>query len=142
MAIESILVSLKAWQRSGKHVPAATFVDKVTITPKDPVSKHKGPGHARVDLVSKTLFDFEDGADPPGEFASHHVQKMEEFAHWLAKQEPSVFEKLRQTGCVTEVSFFVVATVSEDALDLALSPEFMAECARLGLAVAIAVSSP
>src|SRR5262249_44115196 len=142
MAIESIQVSLKAWQRSGKHVPAAAFVDKGAIAADDPVSKHKGPGHARVDLVSKTLYDFEDAADPSIEFASHHEQKMQEFVRWLKKQEPSVFENLRQTGCVTEVSLFVVANVSEEAVDLVLSPEFMVECARLGLAFSIMVSSP
>jgi hypothetical protein len=142
MAIESIQVSLKAWQRSGKHVPAAAFVDKVAISPDDPVSKHKGPGHARVDLVSKTLFDFEDTAEPSVAFASHHSERMQEFVRWLAKQQASLFESLRQTSCVTEVSLFVVTDASEDAVDLAVSPEFMAECARLGLALAITVSRP
>ena len=86
--------------------------------------------------------DFEDTADPPMEFATHHAQKMQEFVRWLKKQEPSAFEQLRQTGCVTEVSLFVVADVSEDAVDLALSSEFMGECVRLGLALSIMVSTP
>ena len=142
MAIESIQVSLKAWQRSGKHVPAAAFVDNVAIAPDDPVSKHKGPGHARVDLVSKTLYDFEDAAEPQNEFAAHHEEKLQEFARWLKKQEPSVFESLRKTGCVTEVSLFVIANVSDDAIDLALSTELIVECALLGLTLSLTVSSP
>jgi hypothetical protein len=141
MAIESIQVSLKAWQRSGKPVPAAAFVDKVVIAPTDPVSKHKGPGHARVDLVSRTLDDFEGADDPATDFASDHSERMQEFVSWLAKQQPQMFEDLRRTGCVTEVSFFVVADGSEEAPDLTLSSELVAECARLGLSLSIMVNS-
>jgi hypothetical protein len=139
MAIESIQVSLQAWQPSGKHVAAAVFVEKVAIAPDDPVSKHKGPGHARVDLVSKTLFDFEDAPEPADAYATHNAEKIREFVRWLGKQEPSVFANLRQMGCVTEVAIFIVAT-SEDAVDLALPPEFMVECGRLGLPLAVTVS--
>jgi hypothetical protein len=140
MAVESIHVSLKAWHRSGKHVPAAAFVDRVAITPDDPVSKHKGPGHARVDLISKVLDDFEDSPDPSTAFAAHCHDTLQAFIHWLAKQDTVVFEELRKQRCVTEVSIFIVAGESDDSIDLELPPEFMVECGRLGLTLAIAVS--
>lgn len=140
MAIESTQVSVRAWQQSGKPVPDAAFVDKVAIAPDDPVSKHKGPGHARVDLVSKTLDDFEDSAEPVTAFVAHCNGKLQEFIRWLTKQSPAVFQDLCSMGCVTDMSIFIVASSNGDAIDLDLPPEFLVECGRLGLAFTITVS--
>jgi hypothetical protein len=140
MTVESNMVSVCAWQRSGKPVPAAAFVDKVAIAPDDPVSKHKGPGHARVDLVSKTLDDFEDSDEPITDFVAHCNAKLLEFVRWLTKQSPAVFQDLRNMGCVTNMSIFVVANSTKEAIHLDLPPEFMVECGRLGLALTITVS--
>jgi len=50
MAVEDMSVSVSAWYPNGKPVPAAAFVERVAIAAGDAVVKHKGPGHARVDL--------------------------------------------------------------------------------------------
>jgi hypothetical protein len=139
MAVTSVQVSLKAWRPSGEPVRAAAFVNRVAIDPGDPVSRHKGPGHARVDLLSKAAFEFAPDPDPAAAHAAHTAERVRAFAVWLGRQDPAVFDDLRQAGCVTEVSVFVVGTAGE-AVAVVLPPELLAECGRLGLQLALAAS--
>jgi hypothetical protein len=139
MAVTAVQVSLKAWRPTGEPVASAAFVGRVEIAPGDPVSRHRGPGHARVDLLSRAAFEFPPGPGQAAAHAAHTAERLRAFAGWLARQDPSVFADLRRAGCVTEVSVFVVGTAGE-AVALALPPELLAECGRLGLQLALAAS--
>ena len=139
MAVTAIQVSLKAWLPSGKPLQAAAFVNRVSIALSDLLDRHKGPGHARIDLLCMQPSDFASSPDPAAAYVAHTADRVRAFAGWLGRQDPAVFDDLRRAGCVTEVSVWVVGTAGE-AVVLALPPELMVECGRLGLQLALAAS--
>ena len=135
MAVENISVSLRAWHRTGKRVPATAFIEKLVIKPTDPVKKAKGPGVPRVDLLSLAIADYSDEDEPNEAFVAALKDSFLKVAKWLAKQSPDVFVDLRDADFVTDV--FIGAWIDSDQIDLDLPPEFLTECGRHGLTISL-----
>jgi hypothetical protein len=135
MAVENISASMRAWHRTGKRPPAAKFVNRILISPTDLVRIAEGPGVPRFQLLSLAINSFSDQAEATEAFAAALKESQIVAANWLAKQESEIFQDLRDAGFITDVC--IRAWIDCDQLDLDLPPEFLSECARLGLTISI-----
>jgi hypothetical protein len=143
MSLVATSLFLRAWHREGMRLRPAEFVNRVVIAPGDPVIKHKGAGHARIELISLVDVEFDEAPEPANAMLAALQDGLVKAAQWLAKQSPALFHELRSAGFVTDILVFVVGKVEEaTTLDLDLPPEFLAECGRLGLTVSITISTP
>jgi hypothetical protein len=138
--VEWLDVCLRAWGR-GRKVASPEFLDRLLITPTDPVSVEEGPGCPRVRLLAVALNDFahvdttaDAGAQSEAYIAAVH-DGLVQAAAWLGRQPHAVFEELRAAGVTTDI--FVGAWISQDQFDLHLPPEFLRACGMLGLTISI-----
>ena len=136
-AFESVFVSLRARHPTGKRMP---FKQKLVFASDDRASFVGAGAFPQVQLVAVTDIEFEDRDDPPAAFAAAVQDGLKQATAWLSKQSPAVFQELRAAGFATEVFFYLVTRPDPEGVDLNVSAEFVAECARHGLSVVIGTS--
>jgi hypothetical protein len=139
--IEWLTFCLRAWDRRGHEIAPAEFLDRLLISPDDPVAVEYGPGVPRVRLLSVAKEDFAevdtttDAGARSEAFAATLRDGLVRAADWLDRQPPGVFLELRTAGRVTDV--FISGWIEQDQFDLDLPPEFLRACGALGLTVSI-----
>ena len=139
--VEWLQFPLRAWDPRGHPIPRSEFLDRLLITPGDPVVEEVGPGVPRVRLLSVAMEDFAhvdvtaDAGARVGAFAAAVHDGLVRAAEWLAGQPTAVLEGLRAAGRMTDV--FVGGWVTQDQFDLDLPPEFLTACGGLGLTVSV-----
>jgi hypothetical protein len=139
--VEWLEFCLRAWDRRGRKVAPAEFLDWLRIAPSDPAAVEEGPGAPRVRLLAVAMKDFDevditaDAGARSEAFAVAVHDGLVRAAAWLARQPAAVFEELRAAGRVTDV--FVGGWISQDQFDLELPPEFLRACGALGLTVSV-----
>jgi hypothetical protein len=139
--LEWLEFTLRAWDRGGRPIRRAEFLERLAIAPGDPAAVQDGPGVPRVRLLAIAVEDFahidtsEDAGARSEAFAAAVRDGLIRAAGWLTRQSADVFAELRASGRVTDV--FVGGWVTDDQFDLDLPPEFLAACGALGLSVSI-----
>ena len=135
MSIDNISISIRAWDMGGDHGPAAAVFDTLPISPADGVRRADTPGVPRIELIELAIEDFTEQDEPWESFAAALREGLANAARWMAKQSLDVFASLRAKGFGTDV--FIGAWIDSDQIDLNLPPEFLGECARLGLPISL-----
>jgi len=139
--VEWLEFTLRAWDRNGRKIPRADFLDRLAFDPADTARAESGPGAQRVRLLSVSREEFahvdttQDAGAQSEAFAAALHEGLVEAAKWLTRQPVAVFEELRAVGHVTDV--FIDGWMDQDQLDLDLAAEFVQACGKLGLSISV-----
>jgi hypothetical protein len=136
--LKTIFVSLQARHHAGKRVP---FKDKLVFASCDQARFVGAGAYPMVCLFSLHVSDFAKGPEPVEALPAAFQDGLKVAAQWLAKQSLTVFHDLRQAGFVTEVFLSVAARIESDGVNIKLTPDFLSECARLGLTISMSVDN-
>lgn len=79
--------------------------------------------------------------DTPEEFAATFADQLRNAARWFTKQSTEGFHELRMAGYIMDLAIDIWARVGQEPIQLDLPPEFLFECGRLGLKVALTTNN-
>jgi hypothetical protein len=146
--VKRILVDLCCQHPSGKLTP---FKQKLALAPDDGVVFERSGSTAKIRMLSDQRIIGGARSLPgilcPEDFESFELfaaalgEQLKNAAKWLAKQSPTGFEELRQAGYVMGIDIDILTRVGQDPVKLDLPPEFLFECGRHGLNVAVTTNN-
>jgi hypothetical protein len=139
MALKSINMSLVAWRKSPDVIGYEDFIGRLAIPDTDHYETLRPQPGVRKTVVIRFLSlstdELPQSTEILEDFSKRLTVAFGEIAEWLAARPASVFEEFRKSGL--QLMFLMNLWIDDNQLDLALPPEFLAACGRLGIKVSI-----
>lgn len=136
MAVEWIRFSLRG--RGGPEPTGTRFLEMIGQTPLTGLEAHpsNSPWQAAlISLFALSIKECQPGTERYEEFAKRTAAGLKRAAEWLDSLSPAAFGEWRALGKKADI--FVGGWMTDDQFDLALPPEFLLACGRLGLPIEI-----